>query len=111
MMGDPKRSHRTIVKNTKNPRPMNSALPQGRACGAVAEGQRAADPPAAAFEKQEPAPPAQSSKPLSIRLTPIKSTVGPVTKGGKMRLRISIETNERPISRRAQRQDVPKIAP
>ena len=38
-------------------------------------------------------------------------TVGPVTSGGKMRLRIAGLVKERPISSKAQRQAVPRRAP
>lgn len=34
---------------------------------------------------QDPLPPAQFSKPLSMRLMPMSMTVGPVTMGGKTR--------------------------
>jgi hypothetical protein len=39
MIGEPKRSQRMMVRKTENPRPRNSALPHGRACGAVFEGK------------------------------------------------------------------------
>lgn len=39
MMGLPKRSQRMMVTKTEKPRPMYSALPQGRAWGAPTWGQ------------------------------------------------------------------------
>jgi hypothetical protein len=41
----------------------------------------------------------------------MRRTVGPVTMGGKTRERMRLLMKERPISRRAQRQDVPRRAP
>lgn len=58
MIGDPKRSQRMIVTKTENPRPRNSALPQGRGCGAEFEGQSWKGPDVGR-EEHVPLPPAQ----------------------------------------------------
>lgn len=83
MIGDPNRSQRMMVTNTKNPSPMNSALPHGKACGASTSGHSLKNPDSGR-SMHPPAPPAQFSKPDDIRETPIRSTVGPVTRGGKI---------------------------
>lgn len=50
-------------------------------------------------------------KPVSIRLTPISITVGPVTIGGKIFCRTFGGKKARPISRKAQQAAVPSKAP
>lgn len=60
---------------------------------------------------QLPDPPAQSSKPEVISETPMSRTVGPVTTGGKTFFKILGEVNDMRISRSAQTQAVPRIAP
>lgn len=67
--------------------------------------------PVVGRETQEPLPPAQFWKPDSIRLTPISMTVGPVTRGGKIFFRIRGGVKDMRISRRAQTQAVPMMAP
>lgn len=57
--------------------------------------------------EQGPLPPAQFLNPLAMSFTPISITVGPVTIGGNTRLSTFGEQNDSPISRRAQRQEVP----
>lgn len=59
----------------------------------------------------EPLPPAQPSNPVWIRDTPINMTVGPVTIGGKSFFKTLGDMNESPISRRAHRDAVPRMAP
>jgi hypothetical protein len=49
--------------------------------------------------------------PVLMSEAPMRRTVGPVTMGGKTRERMRLLMKERPISRRAQRQDVPRRAP
>lgn len=109
MIGGPKRSHTMIVTNTRKPSPINSGLPQGRACGALALGHMGL----VAVEEAgvQPEPPPQSCMPDLMSETPMRRTVGPVTRGGKTRERMRLLMNERPISRSAQRQDVPRRAP
>ena len=60
---------------------------------------------------QDQEPPAQFDRADSIKETPIKLTVGPVTKGGKSFLRALGVMKDSPISRRAQSEAVPRIAP
>lgn len=103
IIGLPNLSHRMIVRKTENPSPINSADPQGKACGASLLGQSIV----VGNLEHSPLPPAQFLKPLPMSFTPISMTVGPVTIGGKIRWRMRGGTNERPISRRAQRHDVP----
>lgn len=77
-----------MVMNDKNPRPRNSAEPQGRGCGALIEGHMAKRP-VSGRERHAPLPPIQLSAPLSpTSLAPMSRTTVPVTTGGKMRLRI-----------------------
>ncbi len=58
-----------------------------------------------------PAPPAQFCMPDWIRDTPINMTVGPVTKGGKMRSMILVGMKEMRISSSAHTAEVPIMAP
>ena len=61
---------------------------------------------------QSPAPPAQFLKPEApIRSTPIKSTVGPVTIGGKILCKALGGMKERAISTREHKAAVPTSAP
>lgn len=110
MIGDPKRSQMMIVTKTENPSPMNSALPQGRGCGAVMEGQSWKGPLSGRLE-QFPLPPAQLDIADWTSFMPISATVLPVTIGGNSFFRSLGDMNERPISRRAHRQAVPSMAP
>ena len=109
-MGEPNRSHRMMVTNTENPRPMNSALPHGRACGAPTRGH-SVNGPDSGRPAQEPLPPAQLLKPDWMSLMPIKATVGPVTNGGKIFFSTLGLVKERAISSRAQTDPVPIKAP
>lgn len=88
---------------------MNSGLPQGRACGASALGHMGLVAVEEAGTQEEPPP--QSCMPVLMSEAPMRRTVGPVTMGGKTRERMRLLMKERPISRRAQRQDVPRRAP
>ncbi len=110
MIGAPNLSNKIMLMKTENPRPMNSALPHGRGCGAKFVGQFW-KMPEVGLPKQLPAPPAQSWRPDWIRETPISVTVGPVTMGGKSFFSRAGVMNERPISNNAQREAVPRIAP
>ena len=83
MIGDPNRSQMIMVTKTKNPRPINSALPQGNGCGASTEGHNLNGPVSGRVE-HSPVPPAQFENPDVIRFTPMSSTVGPVTSGGNI---------------------------
>ena len=67
--------------------------------------------PVVGLALQLPLPPAQFWKPDLIRLIPMSATVGPVTSGGKIFLRILGLVNDIPISSNAQRDAVPRIAP
>lgn len=82
MMGDPTLSQIRMVTNTENPRPTNSALPHGRACGASTVGQYIKRPESG-LDIQSPEPPSHPLNPLSISEIPINMTVGPDTIGGK----------------------------
>lgn len=82
MIGDPSLSQISMVTNTENPRPTNSALPHGRACGASTLGQFIKKPESG-LDIHNPAPPSHPLNPLWISETPINMTVGPVTIGGK----------------------------
>ncbi|KAL8935774.1 MAG: hypothetical protein Q9211_004524, partial [Gyalolechia sp. 1 TL-2023] len=112
MIGEPKRSQMMIVTKTEKPRPINSALPQGRAWGPPTDGQIDSavglDP---SRTKHEPLPPAQLAKPDSIRDIPIKVTVGPVTRGGKNFFNMFGLMKESRISSNAQTVPVPIKAP
>ena len=110
MMGLPKRSQMMMVMKTLKPRPMYSADPQGRACGAPILGHTAKGPDSGR-SAQAPLPPAQFLKPDSMSLIPMRATVGPVTRGGKRRFRSLGLMNERPISSKAQSVPVPIRAP
>ena len=110
MMGAPKRSQRMMVRKTEKPRPMNSALPQGSACGALMLGQSWKRPVSGRLA-QALEPPAQFWKPVSMRWMPMSMTVGPVTSGGKMRLRMRGGVKDMRISRSAQTHCVPRMAP
>lgn len=110
MIGLPNRSHRIIVTKTLKPRPMKDAEPQGSACGAVISGHSRKMPVVGRL-RHDPLPPAQSSKPDSIRLIPIRVTVGPVTRGGNNFLRYFGDVNDMRISSKAQQHAVPMIAP
>ena len=60
MMGLPNLSHMMIVAKTEKPRPIYSALPQGRAWGAPSLGQTEKMPLAGrSMQPGEPDPPAQ----------------------------------------------------
>ena len=110
MMGDPNRSMKMIVTNTVKPRPMNWALPHGAAIGASLLGQFMYGP-LVGRDKQLPEPPAQSSKPDSIREIPISMTVGPVTRGGNTFLSTFAGANDKRTSSSAQHAAVPMMAP
>lgn len=110
MIGLPNRSQMMMVTKTRKPRPMNSALPQGRGRGALMLGQRAKRP-VSGRAAQPPEPPAQLLKPDAMSLMPMSMTVGPVTSGGKIRLRAFGGQKLIRISIRAQQHCVPNIAP
>src|SRR5271156_1139933 len=110
MIGEPNRSARMMVTKTKKPSPMNSAEPQGSACGASLLGQSWYGPDVGR-EEHEPDPPAQSVNPDCPSEIPITATVGPVTRGGNSFFSHSGLENERAISSRAQRDAVPSRAP
>ncbi len=110
MIGLPKRSERMIVTKTRNPRPTNSAEPQGSGLGATLLGQSWKGPEVGRLE-QVPDPPAQFWKPDLMRLMPISATVGPVTMGGKIFLSHVGLVKDSPISRSAHMAAVPMIAP
>lgn len=59
IIGAPNLSNMIMLTKTENPRPMNSALPHGRGCGAKFVGQFW-KMPVVGLPKQPPAPPAQS---------------------------------------------------
>lgn len=67
--------------------------------------------PSSGSSEHNPLPPAQFSKPVSIRWTPIRITVGPVTMGGNTFCRAFGGKNEIKISVKAQRAQVPISAP
>lgn len=67
--------------------------------------------PSAGREEHKPAPPAQLSKPVWMRWTPMSMTVGPVTMGGKIRCRTFGGMKEIDISVSAQMAQVPINAP
>lgn len=102
MIGEPILSQIRMETNTRKPSPINSALPQGMARGAVAEGHNPV---------VHPDPPAQSLNPLLIRLIPISITVGPVTMGGKIFCSVLGGTKARRTSIKAQQAEVPSRAP
>jgi hypothetical protein len=60
---------------------------------------------------QLPEPPAQLANPDEMRETPIRVTVGPVTSGGNILLRIFGGVKDMAISINAQMHAVPMIAP
>src|ERR1700742_1604729 len=97
IMGDPNRSQSTMVKKTTKPNPINSALPQGSACGAPTSGHTVYMP-LVGRDIQLPEPPIQSSKPLWTKETPISITVGPVTMGGKILRSVLGGMNDKRIS-------------
>lgn len=118
-----------IARKTENPRPdkrishspcykiivqknepINSAEPQGRACGPAVLGHKEYGP-VLGIAAHGPFPPAQFLKPDAINLTPTSITVGPVTSGGKIFLRSLGGIKERAISKSAQTHPVPRIAP
>ena len=110
MMGAPKRSQKIIVTNTEKPRPINSALPQGKGCGALVVGHRAYWPDEGR-DMQSVEPPAHCSKPCWSSETPMSMTVGPVTTGGKIFLMIFGGMKERTTSIKEVTAAVPKKAP
>ena len=110
MMGAPKRSQMMMVMKTEKPRPMNSALPHGRGLGALMLGH-SWKRPEVGIDLQSPEPPAQFWKPDCTSLTPMSMTVGPVTRGGKIFLRMRGLVKAMKTSRRAQQAAVPRIAP
>jgi hypothetical protein len=67
--------------------------------------------PSAGREEHKPAPPAQLSKPVWMRWTPMSMTVGPVTMGGNIRCRTFGGMKEIDISVSAQMAQVPINAP
>jgi hypothetical protein len=74
MMGEPNFSHRMMVRKTRKPRPMYSALPQRRAWGAAMLGHNWKKP-SSGWPAQRPDPPAQFWKPVPIKWTPMSMTV------------------------------------
>lgn len=110
MMGLPNLSQEMIVTNTRKPRPTNSAEPQGNGCGAEFDGQFMKSPVVGRV-MHRPEPPAQFENPVPIRDTPIRQTVGPVTRGGKIRFSALGGMKLRRISRRAAQEEVPRRAP
>lgn len=67
--------------------------------------------PSVGREEHSPDPPAQLSKPVWMRWTPMSMTVGPVTMGGKIRCRAFGGRKEINISVKAQTAQVPSKAP
>lgn len=110
MIGDPKRSQMMIVTKTLKPNPMNCADPQGRACGALVVGHNLKIPVVGRV-LQVPELPAQFWNPDLMRFVPMSRTVGPVTSGGKIFFKYLGLVKDIPISRRAHRAAVPRIAP
>lgn len=110
MIGEPNRSQRMMVRKTENPSPRNSALPHGSGCGAALDGQNW-KAPVVGLDEQVPLPPAQFIRAVSMRWTPMRHTVGPVTRGGNSFLSIRGLVKDRPISKSAQREAVPRMAP
>jgi hypothetical protein len=110
IIGDPSLSQIRMVTNTENPRPIYSALPQGRACGEPTLGQ-SIYAPEVGREMHDPEPPSQSSNPLWMSETPISMTVGPVTIGGKIFRIIFGGMKEIRTRMRAQQALVPIRAP
>ena len=109
MIGEPNRSQRMMATKTENPKPRNSADPQGRGWGALMLGHSANNPSVAVI--QPPLPPIQLEKPDLMSLIPMSMTVGPVTMGGSTRSRNLAGMKETRILTRAHTAEVPRMAP
>jgi hypothetical protein len=85
--GAPKSSTRRMVIYTEKPNPIKEGSPQGRGSGALIFGHNLKNPvPGLAI--QGPLPPAQLFTPLATKDPPMQSRTIPVTRLGKIFIRV-----------------------